>query len=76
VSIRRVTRDQKPHVENEYDFTQALALVEEDHLQILLRETERIVIARWPQVQAVASALIERQRLEALEIYRIIVAVR
>jgi hypothetical protein len=34
VSIRRVTRDQKPHVENEYDFTQALALVEEDHLQI------------------------------------------
>jgi hypothetical protein len=76
VSIRRVTRDQKPHVENEYDFTQALALVEEDQLQILLRETERIVIARWPQVQAVASALIERQRLEALEIYRIIVAVR
>jgi hypothetical protein len=41
-----------------------------------LRESERIVIARWPQVQAVASALIERQRLEALEIYRIIVAVR
>jgi len=40
---------------------QALALVEEDHLQVLLRETERTVIAHWREVEAVAQALIERK---------------
>lgn len=43
---------------------------------ILLRETERIVAGRWPQIVAVAQALLARERLEALEIYRMIVAAR
>lgn len=66
----------RENFENSHDFAQALRLVEEDHLQILLRETERVIIARWPQIQAVASALLQRQRLEALEIYKIIAALR
>ena len=66
----------RENFENSHDFEQALRLVEEDHLQILLRETERIVAERWRAVEAVAAALLERKRLEALEIYKIIVKAR
>jgi hypothetical protein len=62
--------------ENDFDFRAALALVEEDHLQMLLRECERIVASRWHEIEAVAQALLQRERVEAMEIYRIIVAVR
>jgi hypothetical protein len=62
--------------ENEFDFVRALELVEEDHLQILLQETQRSVAGRWPQIVAVASALLERQFLSALDIYQIIVKAR
>ena len=54
----------------------ALELVEEDHLQILLGETEHTCAQRWPQIAAVATALLERGRIEALEIYKIIVKAR
>jgi hypothetical protein len=40
------------------------------------RETEREVAAHWRAVEAVAAALLERERLEALEIYKIIVKAR
>lgn len=36
----------------------------------------REIAGRWPQIEAVAAALLARGRLEALEIYRIIVKVR
>lgn len=62
--------------ENEFDFAQALRLVDLDYLERLLRECERTVIARWAQVTAVAQALLQHKRLEALEIYKIIVKVR
>ena len=39
--------------------------VDPDHLERLLRETERTVIAHWREVEAVARALLERERLEA-----------
>lgn len=51
-------------------------MVEEDDLQILLRETETIVGERWRAVEAVAQVLLERKFLPALEIYKIIVAAR
>ena len=62
--------------ENEFDFARALQLVDEDHLQILLRETERVIISRWPQVAAVAQALLQKNVLPALDIYRVIAALR
>lgn len=62
--------------ENEYDFAQALALVEEDHLQVLLRETEREIAEHWAQVEAVAAVLLEREVLTAMELYAIIVRAR
>ena len=70
------TQARRENLENEFDFARALEIVEEEHLQILLRETERIVAGRWPQVTAVAQALLQRGRLEALEIYRVIVKAR
>ena len=62
--------------ENEYDFHRALELVEEDHLKILLRETERIVAEHWREVEAVAAALLERESLTALELYKVVVEAR
>jgi hypothetical protein len=49
---------------SEYDFAQALALVDIDHLERLLVETEREIAAHWSQVQAVAAALLEREMAE------------
>ena len=59
--------------ENSADFAQALQLVDEASLERLLRETDRLIVTRWTAVIAVAAALLERERLEALEIYKIIV---
>jgi hypothetical protein len=62
--------------ENEFNFAQALTLLDEDDLQRLLRETEREIAPHWSQVEAVAAALIDREFLSASEIYRIIVKAR
>jgi hypothetical protein len=45
-------------------------------LDRLLAETERLIASRWAQVAAVAQALLERGRLPALDIYRIVVKAR
>jgi hypothetical protein len=59
--------------ENEYDFSEALRLVDEEYLQRLLRETERTVAARWAAVEAVAAALLERGFLLPMDLRRIII---
>lgn len=62
--------------ENEYDFTQALRLVDQDYLERLLMEAERIVATHWTQIEAVAGALLEREVLSAFELYKIIISSR
>jgi hypothetical protein len=42
----------------------------------LLRETDRLIVTRWTAVIAVAAALLQHERFEPLEIYRIVVAAR
>jgi hypothetical protein len=66
----------RENFENQHDFARALELVDEDHVQILLREAERVIISRWPQVEAVAAALLDREFVSASEIYRVIVKAR
>ncbi len=73
--MRRCTRRAR---NDEIDTTsrRRWALVDEMHLERLLRETEREIAACWTQVEAVATALLERKFLPALDIYRVIVKAR
>ena len=66
----------RENFENQFDFARALRLVEEDHLQILLRATDQIITARWREVEALATVLMDKKFLPALEIYKILVGIR
>lgn len=57
------------------DFAEALMLVD-PHLERLLLEAQRAIDAHWRAVEAIAHALLERERLEAMELYKLIVAAR
>ena len=63
---------------SEHDLREALHLLDcsAARLACAIHETDRLIVAHWRAVEAVATALLERESLTAMELHRIIIAAR